>query len=158
MPSLKQVIRQQRPFVSVAEEAYLNLVRTAEILGEGLVETLRPHGLTATQYNALRILRGAGDAGLQCSEVGERMVTREPDVTRLLDRLEKAGLVERERDSTDRRVVTARITAGGLARLRKLDRPVARLHEVQLGRVGERALRGLIHTLELLGGRARGER
>ena len=104
--------------------------------------------LTPTQYNALRILRGAGTAGLPCREVGERMVTREPDVTRLLDRLEDRGLVHRQRSDRDRRVVEATITPVGLERLGELDGPVLKALEGQLSHLGEESLRGLIGILE----------
>jgi len=114
MPSrLQAEIKQNKPFASLEHEAMLGLLRTAALVDHGNDEALRPFGVTGTQFNVLRILRGAGDAGLCGREVGERMVTKVPDVPRLLERLEKAGLISRERDPNDRRHVTARITQQG---------------------------------------------
>ena len=141
-------IRQTRPFRSLEQEAFLNLQRTAESLTYDLAKALEPYGLTHTQYNALRILRGAGEPGAACSEVAGRMVTRVPDVTRLLDRLETQGRITRARSDADRRVVRARITAAGLALLARLDEPVLELHRRQLGHLGDAELRSLIDALE----------
>ena len=114
MPSrLQAEIKQNKPFASLEHEAMLGLLRTAALVDHANDEALRPFGVTGTQFNVLRILRGAGDAGLCGREVGERMVTKVPDVPRLLERLEKAGLISRERDPNDRRHVTARITQQG---------------------------------------------
>ena len=114
MPSrLQAEIKQNKPFASLEHEAMLGLLRTAALVDHANDETLRPFGVTGTQFNVLRILRGAGDAGLCGREVGERMITKVPDVPRLLERLEKAGLISRERDPNDRRHVTARITQQG---------------------------------------------
>ena len=112
-----------------------------------MAEALKPYGVTPTQYNALRILRGAGEHGLCRSEVRERLISQVPDVTRLLDRLEEMGLVERERDSDDRRMVNTRITREGLRLLARLDAPVEALHREQLGHLDERDLRTLIDLL-----------
>src|SRR5688572_3852135 len=106
---LKREIKQQRPFSSIHEEVVLGLVRTADQLAMPMNELLRQAGLSLSQYNILRILRGAGGEGLPCGEISERMVRRDPDLTRLLDRLEKSGLVSRARSTTDRRVVLAAI-------------------------------------------------
>jgi DNA-binding MarR family transcriptional regulator len=135
------------PGRSLEQQAFLDLLRTAESLTYELAEALRPYGLTHTQYNALRILRGAGEQGATCSEVSERMVTRVPDVTRLLDRLEAMGLIARARADADRRIVRTRITAQGLAILAGLDEPVLRLHRRQLGHLGDDGLRALIGAL-----------
>src|SRR6516164_3058454 len=105
------------------EMAFLDLLRTAEVLSHPLVELLKSHELSATQYNVLRILRRT-PAGLTCGEVGTRMITRDPDITRLLDRLEKRKLIRRSRDGKDRRVVLTRITAEGLELLVGLDQPI----------------------------------
>jgi len=114
MPSrLQAEIKQNKPFASLEHEAMLGLLRTAALVDHANDEALRPFGVTGTQFNVLRILRGAGDAGLCGREVGERMITKVPDVPRLLERLEKAGLIGRERDPNDRRHVTARITQQG---------------------------------------------
>ncbi len=145
---LRTEIKQRKRFGSAEEEVFLNLQRTADALMQGLAEVLKPAGLSPTQYNVLRILRGAGPAGLACREVGQRMLTRDPDVTRLLDRLEKRGLVTRSREQHDRRVITTRITAEGLRILQELDGPVAELHMRQLRHLGGSRLRALIDLLE----------
>ena len=110
---LQTEIQQTKPFESFEEETFLNLQRTAEALMHGLEAGLKPAGLSPSQYNVLRILRGAGAEGLACGGIAERMVTRDPDMTRLLDRLEARGLVMRARDRADRRVITVRITPEG---------------------------------------------
>jgi DNA-binding MarR family transcriptional regulator len=145
---IQQEIQQTKPIPSLEEEAYLNVQRTANMLLQGLTEVLRRHDLTPTQYNVLRILRGAGDKGLTAGEVGDRMITRDPDVTRLLDRLEKRGLAERWRCTHDRRVVWTRITPAGLASIAPLDDEIAQMHLSQLGHLGEERLTSLIALLE----------
>jgi len=144
---LRQEIKQKQPFESPEQLAYLNVQRTASVLGRGLSEVLRRSGVTRTQYNALRILRGA-DGPLTCSEVGERMIARDPDVTRLLDRLEEKELVRRERSTEDRRVVVSEITEAGRELVDDLDEPVARVHEKQLGHLSEEKLGTLAALLE----------
>lgn len=129
------------------QATFLDLLRTANRLSQGVVAVLRPAGLTPTQYNVLRILRGSAGP-LTCGEMGERMIARDPDVTRLLDRLEKQGLISRSRSSEDRRVVVTEITAEGLRTLEELDEPVARLHREQLGHLGGEKLRRLARLLE----------
>lgn len=129
---LQAELKQTRPFRTPLEEAMVALQRTAAVLEHALECTLKDSGITATQYNVLRILRGAGEAGLCRSEVGERMVRRVPDVTRLLDRLEDTGLIARTRGD-DRRYVTTRITAKGLDVLRDLDAVVTGFLERHLG-------------------------
>ncbi|HLT47006.1 MAG TPA: MarR family transcriptional regulator [Rubricoccaceae bacterium] len=145
--TLQHEIRQTKPFASLEAEAFLSIARTAAVLDARLTESLKPHGLTPTQYNVLRILRGAGDAGLCRYEVGDRLVTPGPDVTRLLDRLEAAGLVERTRDPEDRRHVKARITPKGLRLLDQLDAVLLEDHRRRLGHLGEERLRALIDLL-----------
>ena len=146
---LRQQLKQRRPFRSIQAEVFLNVLRTSTTFVGQFVEMLRPYELTQPQYNVLRILRGAGAAGLPCGEVGERMVSREPDVTRLLDRMEQRGLVARARDAADRRVVTARITADGQRLVDALDEPVEALHKRQLGHLSASDLRSLNALLEL---------
>ncbi len=124
MSRLRAEIRQQKPFSSLAEETFLNLQRTADQMLARESELLAHHGLTHSQYNVLRILRGAGEDGHPCQEVGARMITRVPDVTRLLDRLEDAGFVQRRRSTEDRRVVYASIQKKGLDLLATLDAPM----------------------------------
>src|SRR5713226_964699 len=114
------------------EAAFLDLLRTSDMLSRGLVQVLKTEDLSATQYNVLRILRGAPQ-GLPCGEISSRMITRDPDVTRLLDRLEKRGLISRSRDTKDRRTVTGKITPEGLKLLARLDEPIQEIHRKQLG-------------------------
>lgn len=141
--SLRVELKQGRPFDSLAEEVSLNILRTAEVVARGIAEALRPHGLTATQYNVLRILRGAPPEGMACMEVGSRMLTHEPDVTRMLDRMERQGLLSRERATDDRRVVLTRITEAGRELVGRLDGPIDQLHRRQLAALGEEELQGL---------------
>ncbi|HKP97577.1 MAG TPA: MarR family transcriptional regulator [Fibrobacteria bacterium] len=141
-------IKQRKPFACREEELMLNIMRTADRLQRKMGELLKAVDLSATQYNVLRILRGAGSEGLACGEIGERMVTRDPDITRLLDRLEKRGLVARSREKEDRRVVTARIAQAGLDLLKKLDEPVVQAHKAQLGHLEAKQQETLIRLLE----------
>ncbi|HEY9426735.1 MAG TPA: MarR family transcriptional regulator [Gemmatimonadaceae bacterium] len=151
MPTtLLDELRQRTPFASLAEEAHLNLSRTEAVLQEGIERVLKPHGVSATQYNVLRILRGAGGKGLCRHEIRDRLLTRMPDVTRLLDRMEEAGLVTRERDAADRRLVTTRLTARGRKLVDALDGPVAEEHERQLGHLDDKQLRTLVRLLTLV--------
>lgn len=126
----------------------MNLQRAADLLLRGVEELLKPAGLTPSQYNVLRILRGAGPEGLACGEIAGRMLTRDPDMTRLLDRLDKRSLVSRVRNARDRRVVVTRITATGLKLLASLDEPVEELHEKQLRHLGRERLKQLSALLE----------
>lgn len=144
---LREEIGQTRPFGSPEQEAYLAIQRTSALLSHALAETIRPFGLTATQYNVLRILRGAGEPGLCRNDVRQRMIAQVPDVTRLLDRMEEMGVIERSREGADRRFVTTRITAEGLRILAELDEPVAESHRRLLGHLGDDALRTLIDLL-----------
>ena len=123
--ALKQEIAQQRPFASVEEEALLNVLRTSDCLQRAFVRRTRHWGITPTQYNVLRILRGAGEAGLPTLAIRDRMVAASPGVTRLVDRLERAGYAQRERSAPDRRQVVCRITAAGVSLLSRLDGPVS---------------------------------
>lgn len=145
---LTEEIKQTRPFPSVYEEAILSIVRTADLLIVPMNEVLRASNLSQSQYNILRILRGAGEGGLSCGEISERMVRRDPDLTRLLDRLEKRGLVTRARGTTDRRVVLASISAEGLELLASLDEPVQAKNRAVLEHVSETKLATLISILE----------
>jgi MarR family transcriptional regulator, organic hydroperoxide resistance regulator len=145
---LKDEIKQDKPFTSLEAEVFLNLMRTADALARGAEEILKPVGLSHTQYNVLRILRGAGERALCCREVAERMITRDPDVTRLLDRLERRGLLTRSRDSQDRRVIMVRITAAGQKVLKGLDGPVAQYHRKLLRHMDKGELHKLAELLE----------
>lgn len=144
---LREEIKQTRPFGSLEQEAYLSLGRTWSLLEHVVAEALKPHGITPTQYNVLRILRGAGDKGLCRSEVMERMIARVPDATRLLDRMEAAGLIVRERSSEDRRFVTTRVSEEGARLLADLDDLIHELHREQFAAVDRRRLRDLIEVL-----------
>lgn len=146
--SLKDEIKQSKPFSSPLEEALLNIVRTAEVLRTAGTEMLRPYGITLTQYNVLRILRGAGAAGLPCGAIAERMVTQDSDITRLLDRLSAMELIERGRSDHDRRVVTTVLTTDGKKLLARLDPIVRQLHQDLLGQLDERTLAAMIRGLE----------
>ena len=130
------------------EEAFLSLQRAADRLGARLAEFLKPYGLSPTQYNCLRILRGAGHAGLPCSEVAARMINRDPDITRLVERLRARGLVSRIRDKKDGRVVLATITEAGLKLLSGIDDPIREFHRELLSKVGEKKLRELVRMIE----------
>jgi DNA-binding MarR family transcriptional regulator len=139
--------KNRRPGMPSSEEAaFLDLLRTTDMLSRGLVTILKPEDLSSTQYNVLRILRGAPE-GLPCGEIAKRMITRDPDITRLLDRLEKRGLISRSREARDRRTVMARITGAGLKLLARLDEPVQAAHRKQLGHLARGRLRLLTGLL-----------
>ena len=148
-PSLKEDLRQRKAFTSLQQEAYLNVIRTSSRLTDVLEDLLRPYGISATQYNVLRILRGSGGEGLCRNEVRDRMLTRMPDMTRLLDRMEEAGWVTRAREREDRRMVLTRITPAGQELLQQLDGPIDALHRTQLERLTDQQLRSLIDLLTL---------
>jgi DNA-binding MarR family transcriptional regulator len=147
--TLQEELKQRKPW-SLEEEAFLNISRTAAVLEHALIQALKPFDITPTQYNVLRILRGAGAEGLCRNEVGERLVRRVPDVTRLLDRMEQTGLLARTRDDADRRYVTARISPQGLTLLERLDQQIHRIHHAQLGHVDRKQLRALIDLLTVV--------
>jgi DNA-binding MarR family transcriptional regulator len=144
---LQQELKQTKPFKCLEEEVFLNIARTAAVLEHGLAQALKPYGITATQYNVLRILRGAGPDGLCRNEVGERLIQPVPDVTRLLDRMEEMKLISRARAGADRRYVTARISPRGLELLARLDAEIPAIHQRQVGHVDRRLLRSLVDTL-----------
>ncbi|HEY8751774.1 MAG TPA: MarR family transcriptional regulator [Tepidisphaeraceae bacterium] len=149
MPDVKPVKKEASGRLRSAEQAtFLNIQKTADILMGELADLLKPHALSPTQYNVLRILRAAGPDGLACGKISDRMLTREPDMTRLLDRLEKRELLTRSRDASDRRVVRASITKTGLGLLERLDQPIADLHRTQLGHLGREKLKLLADLLE----------
>lgn len=120
----------------------MDLVRTVDILSREAVAVLKAEDLSSTQYNVLRILRGAPQ-GLACGEIAGRMITRDPDITRLLDRMEKRGLISRARDGRDRRIVLARLSAEGLKLVNRLDEPVQQMHRKLLGHLGKERLKAL---------------
>ncbi len=157
MPAKKNATRRGAPLEG---EVFLVLLRAADSLLRQAEELLKTAGLSHTQYNVLRILRGAKrkaghgaaqepkDGGLPCGEIAARMITRDPDITRLLDRLEGRGLVARSRQRQDRRVVQARITPAGMKLLEELDEPVDALHRQQLRGISAEHLQTLLQLLE----------
>jgi DNA-binding MarR family transcriptional regulator len=149
MTSLKLEIAQEPPFFSVEEEAVLNLMRTADVLHRAFHRETRDWGVTSTQYNVLRILRGAQPHGLTCSAIGDRMITAEPDITRLLSRLKALKLVRQQRDKHDRRVVWTQISAAGLQLLKEMDPVIQHLPIELLGHLTKPELAELIRMLEL---------
>jgi DNA-binding MarR family transcriptional regulator len=164
-PSRKFKVAAHSQAIPVEAEVYLTLQHVTDLLLRPLEETLKIAGLSHTQYNVLRILRGArrdaeqrGDSrntkdgddsdGLPCGEIAERMITRDPDITRLLDRLEARRLVARSRQKKDRRVVQARITSAGIQLLKRLDKPIDAMHRKQFAHVPGANLRGLLAHLK----------
>jgi DNA-binding MarR family transcriptional regulator len=150
MGRLQKEIKQSRPFTSPEEEAFLGLQRTADALARHASALLKPSGLSPTQYNVLRILRGAGETGLACREVGARMITHDPDMTRLLDRMEARGLIVRARSADDRRVIVTRVTPAGLSLLKKLDGAVTEGTRRLMQPLGVTRLRSLTRMLDVL--------
>lgn len=148
MSGILKEIRQRRPFPTKEEEAMVSLVRTVAVLSQPTEDYLKEHDLTRTQYNVLRILRGAGKAGWSCKEIGERLVQREPDITRLLGRLERRGLISRKQDLEDRRSVLTRITKRGLALLESLQPELSRIAQDQFRALEEYELEKLLATLD----------
>jgi MarR family transcriptional regulator, organic hydroperoxide resistance regulator len=137
------------PASSAPEHAvFIAILKTADALGQEAEQLLKSHGLTGAQYNVLRILRGAGPGGLPCSAIGNRMISHDPDMTRLLDRMEKRNLISRARQTDDRRVVLTRITRGGLELLKTLDQPVRDLHRQQFRHMTAARLKILARLLE----------
>jgi DNA-binding MarR family transcriptional regulator len=149
-PSIKEEIKQSKPFHSKSQEALLALLRTADDMRHSLGRALEPAGVTLQQYNVLRILRGAGANGLCRNEIRDRLITRMPDVTRLLDRMEDARLVTRVRSTEDRRLVSTRLTSRGRDLVNSLDGPVATEHERRLGHLSKGQLRTLVELLTLV--------
>jgi DNA-binding MarR family transcriptional regulator len=130
------------------EEAALAVVRKADYFLQRVTDLLKPYGLSPTQYNVLRILRGAGKTGASCKDIGNKLIARDPDVTRLMDRLESRGVLARGRDPEDRRIVVHVLTEDGLALVNELDRPVQELHRATLRGIAPAKLETLIAILE----------
>ncbi len=149
MAALKQEIAQNRPFSSAAEEALLNLMRTADCLQRAMQRKAKPWGITTTQYNVLRILRGAQPDGLTCSAIGDRMITAEPDITRLLGRLKALKLIRQQRDKRDKRMVWTQISSAGLALLAEMDPIIQQFPTESLRHLDESQLATLIELTEL---------
>jgi DNA-binding MarR family transcriptional regulator len=149
---LQEELKQNKPFIRVGDEALVSVLRTAAVLDHAISDALKPYGVTMTQYNVLRILRGAEPNGLCGREIGERLIARVPDVPRLLDRMDELGLITRERDMADRRHVTARISLRGL---RVIDESAAALDAVEtrlVAGIGEEELRVVVDTLASIRG------
>ena len=145
---LERELKQQVPFREPAEEAAVAILRTADLVRRTVARLTQDHGITEQQYNVLRILRGAHPDSLPTLEIGERMIERQPGVTRLLDRLEGKGLVRRERSSEDRRVVDTWITADGLELLQRMDGPTLDADRWLMSRLDEKEQKRLIALLE----------
>jgi DNA-binding MarR family transcriptional regulator len=145
---LEHEIKQPKPFPSLEAQTFVNLLRTSSLFVGQLNDTLRESDLSQPQYNVLRIVRGAGLDGLPSGEIGGRMVSRDPDITRLLDRMETRGLVVRGRDPSDRRVITVRLTDKGRKVVDALDAPIQKLHAKQLGHLSQADLTRLNALLE----------
>jgi len=149
MTSLTSEIAQTSPFSSVEEEAFLNLMRASDCLQHAFQQRIRGFGLTSTQYNVLRILRGAQPDGLTCAAIGSRMITMEPDITRLLARLKRLKLIRQHRDRHDRRVVWTQISDAGLDLLHAMDPVIQRIPVELLGHISGAALAEMTRLLEL---------
>lgn len=151
---LRSELKQSKPFASLEEEVCLEILRTSQITGRWVTEALKPSGLTPPQFNVLRILRGAQPEALASCRIGERMINHDPDLTRLVDRLEAAGWVEKSRDAGDRRVVNVRITKAGLKIVEDASQAVRLRLQAELKPVGVRRLNSLADLLELVRGGA----
>jgi len=149
MIKLRDEAKPAKSYATLEQEVFVNAQRTADWLMRDLEEILKDAHLSPTQYNVLRILRSAGAAGMACHEVGQRMITRDPDMTRLLDRLEDRELIGRSRERQDRRVIRVRISNEGLKLLKDLDDDVRSMHRKQLSHLGEKRMRLLIRLLEM---------
>ena len=145
--TLRDEIKQTKPFSSLEQEAQLSVIRTASVLFDEVEQFLRPYGITATQYNVLRILRGAEPNGLCRNELRDRMLTRMPDMTRLLDRMEDAGLIVRSRELDDRRMVQTKIAVAGRKLLAEIDDAVEQEHKSRFTDLSPDELKFLIDIL-----------
>lgn len=147
MAKLADEIKMTKPFSLLEEEASLSVVRTADVMFQRMADLLKPFDLSSSQYNVLRILRGAAEPQA-CGQIAERMVSRDPDMTRLLDRMESRGLISRARNEQDRRVVKAQITRQGLNLLEELQPLIVEYHRRQFAGFGERKLKQLIEWMD----------
>jgi len=139
---------QKREPRSLEAQIFVALLRLADHLSQEAEVLVKQYSLTGTQYNVLRILRGAGPDGLPCKGIGDRMISHDPDMTRLLDRMEKRSLITRERQTEDRRVIKTRITQTGLDVLKKLDVPIDDLHKKQFRHLNASKLKALADALD----------
>jgi len=147
---LQQELKQTKAIASLEEESLLNIVRTADVLLQSLTILMKPYQLSPTQYNVLRILRGAGSQGVSCKDIAARLVARDPDITRLMDRLEQRGLIVRDRSKEDRRIVTHRLTPAGSDLVTELQRPLEAANKRLTKGIGPGELRQLVDVLEQL--------
>ena len=143
--------QKQHDPLPMPDRAFIALQRAADKLAQQAEQLVKANGLTGAQYNVLRILRGAEPDGLACSTISERMISHDPDMTRLLDRMEKRDLITRQRQTDDRRVVKTRITGGGLELLKQLDHPIRELHKKQFAHMGNARVKELTDLLEEIG-------
>ena len=141
---------QSGPTTYLEDRLFVAILKTADSLSQEAEQLVKSAGLTGAQYNVLRILRGAGPGGLPCSGIGDRMISHDPDMTRLLDRMEKRGVISRERQTDDRRVIKTRVTSHGLDLLKTLDQPVRELHKRQFRHMSAARLKILARLLEEL--------
>jgi DNA-binding MarR family transcriptional regulator len=145
---MSQRLKNSCASVPLEDRIFVALLQAADALGLEADQLIKSSGLTAAQYNVLRILRGAGPDGLACRGIGDRMISHDPDITRLLDRMEKRSLISRERQTEDRRVIKTRITKEGLDLLKTLDHPVRELHHRQFHHMPAARLKTLLELLE----------
>ncbi|HMQ04954.1 MAG TPA: MarR family transcriptional regulator [Pyrinomonadaceae bacterium] len=146
--ALQKELQQTKPFASLQEAAHLAVLVTAERFKTNASHIFKTKDLTPAQYNVLRILRGAGEEGISCTDISGRMITRDSDITRMLDRLEARGLITRRRQANDRRVVKAFISEAGLEVLNDLDGPLSTFNQDQMAGLSEKELNSLIKLLE----------
>ena len=147
---VRGAIRQNKPFRSARQEGAIALLRTASVVRRAIARVIEPHGLSLAQYNALRIIRGAGTAGVPTLDIRDRMIEEGTTITRLLDRLEQAGLIRRERAVPDRRQVMCRVTDNGRKLLEKLDPLVDAADEATMETLSKKDLDQLIALLDVL--------
>jgi DNA-binding MarR family transcriptional regulator len=145
---IQEEIAQRRPFASSRQECLVGLLRTSDVVRRRLSAVIEPEGLTLQQYNVLRILRGAGPAGLPTLEIADRMLERAPGITRLLERLERKEVISRRRSASDQRQVVCRVTRRGLKLLSKLDGPIDEANATSLGDLGCEEVEQLILLLD----------
>ena len=148
-PSLQVELKKRNPFDSVEQEAMLSLMRTTDLLENRLARLFREYGLTPTQYNVLRILRGEGKP-MPCLEVAERMIQVAPAITRVVDQLLRLKLITKTQSDSDRRVFEIELTTAATKLLKKMDQPVLDLHASLLSSVKKSDLRSMIRTLEVV--------
>lgn len=145
--NLAEEIQQSKPFKSIEIELYLNLIKTYESLNHEFFQLFKKNGITESQYNVMRIILGSGSGGIPMQKIGERMLARDPDVTRLVDRLERSKLVKRERSSQDRRVIFILLTPTGKKLLDKLNHPILKIHDHQLSHMSKAKMKKLNELL-----------